>query len=462
MLKLLIVLSAAALFAASIAQPNPAGTWLGTLEIQTIKLRVVFHIAKDGDGYKTTMDSPDQGVTGIAVEQTSFADRKLKLAAPVLTFEFEGTLSEDGQMISGEFRQAGMTFPLELKRTDKVDEPKRPQNPVPPFPYKAEDVEFENKLEGHKLAGTLTTPEGEGPFPAVVLVSGSGPQDRDEFLLGHRPFLIIADHLSRRGIAVLRYDDRGVAKSGGVFANTTSEGFTNDAVAAVDFLMGRDEIDKKKIGIAGHSEGGIIAPIAATRSPNVAFIILLAGTGVPGHDILRLQQRLIAGSAGASQELIDMQTALWDRVIAHMKTAGKDATADQIRGVVNTFCDEDEAREVLRAEWLAGVDSLLTPWLQSFLFHDPRLALRKVTVPVLALNGSLDLQVDAKQNLPEIEKALREGGNKDVTVKEFAGLNHLFQTAETGSPGEYGLIEETFAPAVLKAISDWILARFAR
>lgn len=462
-MRLSILAALVTLFVPALTQPSPVGTWLGSLDVSGIKLRIVFHIQKEGDIYTAKLDSPDQGVSGIPVQRTTFANGTLKLEMPNLMAEFEGKVSEDGTEIAGVFRQAGTEIPLRLRKTDKIEEPKRPQNPKPPFPYNAVEVEFENSKDGHKLAGTLTIPEGEGPFPAVVLVSGSGPQDRDETLMGHKPFWVIADHLSRNGVAVLRYDDRGVGKSGGDFATATTEDFTYDALAAVDFLATRNEVDSSKIGIAGHSEGGLIAPKAAIRSTKVAFIVLLAGPGVPGADILRLQQRLIMKASGVSDAEIEEQSKLWDKIVERFKTLKDGDDSSELKKIVEAhFVGEDEATVSTRAQWNTQLDALLTPWFRYFLTFDPRDALRKVKVPVLAVNGELDLQVDPKQNLPEIERALREGGNKDITLKEFAKLNHLFQTASTGLPSEYGQIEETFSIDVLKAITDWILERFGK
>lgn len=455
MLKLVSLLAALAF-----AQSSPEGTWVGTLEIQFLKLRVVFHIARQGDSYTAKLDSPDQGVMGIPVQKTTFSDRTVKLEMPELLAEFEGKLSDDGTEIVGVFRQAGVAMALTLKKTTQVEEPKRPQNPKPPFPYTSEDVEFENKQEGHKLAGTLTIPEGPGRFPAVVLVSGSGPQDRDETLMGHKPFWVIADHLSRRGIAVLRYDDRGFAKSGGVFATATTEDFTRDAIAAVEYLATRKEIDATKIGVMGHSEGALIAPKAATQSSKVAFVVMLAGPGVPGADILRVQQRSIMKAAGVAGSEINLQTELLEKIVAKLTTMKDDDVSELKKIVDEHFPGDDELSKAARTQWHSQLGSLLTPWFRYFLTYDPREALRKVKVPVLALNGEFDLQVDPKQNLPEIEKALKEGGNEDYTVKELPGLNHLFQTTKTGLPSEYGQIEETFSPSALKIIEEWITKRF--
>jgi hypothetical protein len=298
----------------------------------------------------------------------------------------------------------------------------------------------------------------------VVLVTGSGPQDRDESLLGHRPFAVLADHLTRQGIAVLRYDDRGVAKSTGRFADATSADFAEDALAAVHYLRTRREVGK--IGIAGHSEGGVIAPMVAVRSPDVAFLVLLAGTGLPGDSILKMQSRLIARASGVSAEMIELsaraQTRMFAAVIEGGDSAAMRARLRQIGAEALAQMTEEQRRasRLTPAAMEANIAQISTPWFRYFLAYDPRPTLRRVRVPVLALNGSLDLQVPPKEDLAAIAAALREGGNRDVRTIELPGLNHLFQTTTTGAPTEYAQIEETMSPAALSAISAWILERF--
>ena len=341
------------------------------------------------------------------------------------------------------------------------DAQNRPQNPQPPFPYGVEDVFFDNQDAGARLAGTLTLPEGEGPFPAAVLVSGSGAQDRDEEVFGHRPFWVLADHLSRRGIAVLRYDDRGSFESTGDFDSATSEDFADDALAAVDFLQSRGEIDPQRVGIIGHSEGGLIAPMAATRSDNVAYIVLLAGTGVDGESILLAQQQLIARALGASEEDIALGQAINRAVFAIVKRESDNQTAaDEIIRMIRLYEGLTGAqRRELETAYTAQFSFLLSPWYRFFLTYDPATSLRQVQVPVLAINGTTDLQVPP-DNLEAIADALAEAGNPDYTTVELPNLNHFFQNSSTGSPAEYASIEETFAPEALNVVSDWLVARF--
>jgi pimeloyl-ACP methyl ester carboxylesterase len=339
----------------------------------------------------------------------------------------------------------------------------RPQEPKKPYPYLEEEVSYENKQAGVKFAGTLTLPRSQGPFPAVLLITGSGPQDRDETVFGHRPFLILADYLTRRGIAVLRVDDRGVGGSTGSNADATSEDFVSDTLAGVAFLKGRKEINPKQIGLIGHSEGGMIGPMAAVKSKDVAFLVLLAGPGLPGKDVLVLQGQAILKAKGAAESILAFQRTLQQRMFAVVQEEKENAAAEKkLRQVIaeETAKLSEEDRKALgdvKASAEGQIQTVLSPWFRFFLTFDPRPTLRQVRCPVLALNGEKDVQVDAKENLAAIDKALKDGGNKDVTVKALPELNHLFQTCQTGGLAEYSKIEETFAPAALEVIGDWIV-----
>ena len=444
-----------------------AGTWQGALKVSGgLELRLVFHISqKEDGGYNATLDSPDQGAKGIPTGGVTLKEKHLKIDIPAVAGFYEGDFDEEWQSIEGTWNQGGAALPLTVKRVDKVEELKRPQVPQKPYPYNEENVTWENKEAGLTLAGTLTFPKAGGPFPAAILVSGSGPQDRDESLLGHKPFLVLADHLTRNGIAVLRYDDRGVGKSTGNFASATTEDFARDALAGIGFLKTRKEIDAKKIGLIGHSEGGLIAPMAATQSKSIAYIVMLAGPGLNGAEILYLQSALIAKANGISDELIALGRTNSEKIYAIVTTEKSDSVAaqkirelqkeswagysDEIKAEMEKFGDPEKLLE-------ATIKQLLTPWFRFFLAYEPRSALEKVTCPVLAINGEKDLQVPPKENLSAIEDALKKAGNKMVVTKELPGLNHLFQTSETGAPSEYGKIEETFSPTALQMISDWI------
>jgi pimeloyl-ACP methyl ester carboxylesterase len=457
---------------------NPSdidGSWLGTLELSGgIKLRVVFHIVNTEDGLMATLDSPDQNVKGIPVTKVTRDGTTLKIAIEKINGVFEGRIAPDLSSIDGNFTQ-GVTTPLALHRLKDQSELelRRPQNPTKPYPYRDEDVSYvnkvqnvtlaailtippgdedvyDNKLQNVTLAATLTLPPGKGPFPAVVLITGSGPQDRDESLLGHKPFLVLADYLTRHGIAVLRADDRGTAKSTGNFATATTADFAPDTEAGIAYLKTRPEINHHKTGLIGHSEGGIIAPMIAARNPDVAFIVMMAGSGVPGDEILVAQVQAIAEASGQSHEKAVKQGAKEREILTLIETE-KDPAA------LEKELKEKLAGEAPESQIAAQIKTLTSPWFRYFIAYDPAIALRKVTCPVLALNGEKDTQVPPQQNLPAIRKAMEQAGNKHFEADELPGLNHLFQTAKTGSPNEYLQIEETISPVVLDKISTWIL-----
>jgi len=447
------------------------GSWVGTLVAGPQELQILYHVSRGEDGALTgTMDVPAQGAVGIPLSTVTVDGPTVTMTYPVPGGgTYEGTMSEAGDAIAGTFSQGPASFPMELSRSEGAAEPlPRPQEPKPPFPYLTEDLTFTNPEAGIELAGTLTLPADGGPFPGVVLVSGSGPQDRNEALLGHKPFLVLADHLTRNGIAVLRFDDRGVGESTGDFATATSEDFTSDALAAVAFLRDRPEVARSRVGIAGHSEGGLIAPMAASRSDDVAFIVMLAGPGVPGIDILVAQGELINRAAGTPASVIELNTRIQEG-LADIVAAEPDAEAAEpemlafIREQVQTLPEDirEESADALSDEALAQtVQQFNSPWFRFFLRYDPRPVLERVKVPVLAVIGEKDLQVPSQLNIPEIERAFERGGNEDATVRMLPGLNHLFQEAETGSPAEYAQIEQTMSPLLLEAVSSWILERF--
>lgn len=428
------------------------GAWMGTIEVAaSTKLRVVFHITKSPDGFTATMDSLDQGAKGIPVTSVALHGATLKIEMKQIDGVYEGKVSADKVTIEGTWTQRGMSRPLVLTRAkDQASwEWKRPQNPVRPLPYREEQVSYENKAEADTLAGTLTIPQGRGPFTAVLLITGSGPQDRDESLLGHKPFLVLSDWLTRKGIEVLRVDDRGVGKSTGVFETATTADFATDVEAGVAFLKTRPEVNPKKIGLIGHSEGAIIAPMVAARNTDVGFIVMMAGSGVPGDQILVEQRKLIAEAEGMTEDEAEKDATEEKEVLA-LVVKEKDSSE------LEKDLKERLARDVKEPELGAQVKALTSPWFRYFLAYDPATALRKLQCPVLALNGSKDLQVSPKQNLPSIRAALEQGGNKDFEVVELPGLNHLFQTAVTGAPSEYAKIEETISPVAMEKISGWI------
>jgi pimeloyl-ACP methyl ester carboxylesterase len=430
------------------------GTWLGTLEVGGIKLRVVFHILNTADGLTATMDSPDQGVNGVPATGVTRKGSSLKIELKQKNAAYEGKLSPDLATIDGTYTWRAGNLPLVLKRVkdaSTLERHPRPQDPVKPYPYREEDVSYDNNTaQGVTLAGTLTVPPGKGLFPAVLLIPGSGPHDRDETLLGHKVFLVLADYLTRKGIVVLRGDDRGVGKSTGNLADATTADLATDAEAGVAYLKTRSEVDPHKIGLIGHSEGGLIAPMVAARNADVAFIVMMAGPGVPGDEILVEQVLLISEASGASHDVAEKNATAEREVVTLVKQEKDNA-------VLEKDLREKLAGKIPEAQIDPTIKQLTSPWVRYFIAYDPAPALRKVKCPVLAINGEKDVQVPPKQNLPAIRRALEEGGNQHAEADELPGLNHLFQTAKTGVPSEYSEIEETMSPAAMEKIASWIL-----
>ena len=439
---------------------NITGQWNGVLKVQGTQLRIVFNVNKTDTGFSSTMDSPDQGAKGIPVTSTSFENSNLKLTVSNLGVEYQGTLGNDN-IILGNFKQAGMSFPLNLsKGTVEAEKLSRPQEPKKPYPYLDEEVTFQNTKAGIKLAGTLTLPSKNGNFPAVILISGSGAQNRDEEIMGHKPFLVLSDFLTRNGIAVLRFDDRGTAASTGDFKTATSVDFASDVEAGVAYLQTRKEIDQKKIGLIGHSEGGIIAPMVASNSKAISFIVLLAGTGISGDKLLLLQEDLIFKASGMSDNKLQIIKRINSLVFELVK---KSNSVDQLTGDLTTLLKQevknypDKPGNISDDDFVkAQVSEVVNPWMLNFIKYDPARALTNVKCPVLAINGEKDLQVSPKENLEAIKNALTKGGNTKVTTIEIPGLNHLFQECKTGLPAEYSTIEQTFSPIALSEILKWI------
>jgi pimeloyl-ACP methyl ester carboxylesterase len=442
-------LLAAALYAQKLSDID--GAWSGTLDFGGQKLRIVFHIQNTEDGLTATADSPDQGAKGMGVKLIRDG-AVLKLELTAVGAVFDGKIAADLKTISGTFTQGGHAIPLTLTPAkETAQERRRPQNPVKPYPYKEEEVSYDNTLQSVQLAGTITIPPGPGPFPAVLLITGSGPQDRDETLpFQHRPFLVLADYLTRHGIVVLRADDRGVGKSSGNFAAATTADFATDTEAGLAYLKTRPEVNVHKLGLIGHSEGGVIAPMVAARNSDVSFIIMMAGPGVRGDEIIPAQVAAILEAGGASKQEADKSATAQRELLMLSEHAKDDAV------VAKKISELSDGRNSA-AQAEAQAKQIRSPWYQYFLQYDPALALEKVKCAVLAINGEKDRQVPPGQNLPAIRKALETGGNTHFEVDELAGLNHLFQTAGSGSPTEYAEIEETMSPVALEKIASWIL-----
>ncbi len=444
--------------------------WTGFFDAMGSKtdFAITFRPAEDGQHYSATLSIPVQGAIDLPVVDVQLTSSTVAFTIPgPAQAVFECRRSEDGQTAEGLLKQHGMEFPVQMRRVTETEVsqvgPPRPQTPQPPFPYDQRDVAYTNEMDDTALAGTLTIPKSKGRHPAVILITGSGPQDRDETLFGHKPFLVIADHLTRHGIAVLRVDDRGVGKSTGSTSQSTSLESAGDVLAGIKFLKRQPDIDPARIGLIGHSEGGLIAPLVAVSTMDVKCLIMLGGPGLPGIDILTQQMEAMLQAAKLPEDQIKKHLRAQRDVLDVVAKGGDEAAVrEALRKLImlQTAAAGDVSKEEIKAMVDLHLSSVNSPWMRWFIRHDPRGVLRLVRCPVLALGGSLDFQVPPKKSLPEIEAALKAGENPDGTVKELPGLNHLFQTAQTGMLAEYGTIEQTLAPQVLAEITTWLTKRF--
>jgi len=445
------------------AERDPVGHWQGSLQGM---LRIVVHVERTAEGaLRGTMDSPDQGAMGLALDSLVVTEDSLRFELRRVRGGYAARWDATGDTLVGSWNQSGMSLPLALARTANPSGPRRSQVVAPPYPYDTLAVAFDNpRAPGVRLAGTLTLPPGRGPFPAALLITGSGPEDRDETVFGHHPFRVLADHLTRRGIAVLRVDDRGVGGSTGSSERATSEDFASDALAGFTFLRAQPRINRRRVGLIGHSEGGLIAPLVASRTRDVAFVVMLAGPGVRGDSLLLLQSAAARRTMGIAEASLAGERELNRRVYDRLLAGDSAGVATALRALVEAQLSAlPEAARTAAGDpaTLAGtaLRQVWNPWMRFFAAYDPAPALRRVRCPVLALNGERDVQVTSRENLTGIEAALRAGGNRDVTVRELPGLNHLFQACTSCSVAEYARLEETFAPAALDQVSDWIRAR---
>ncbi len=444
------------------------GDWMGALEVGPVKLRLALHVEPgDKEGLTAKLNSVDQNAL-LPVDTTTFAEGTLRFAITAIGATFTGTLKEDN-VLEGTWSQSGRSLPLTFRRVAQPFTLNRPQNPTGPTPYESREVKIWNASAGIHLAGTLVLPEGNGPFPAVVFVSGSGPQDRDETLMGHKPFLVIADHLARRGVASLRCDDRGVGGSEGNEMESTIRDFATDAEAGLAFLAAQPKIDRKAIGILGHSEGGLIAPLVAATNHDVAFLVLLAPPGEPIKALMVRQLHDVLRQAGVADSLVERAMAAQSEDLALLAdaTLSRDDVQQKLRAkaAVRRSRFTDAERAALGIDPAAieqGIRVSATPWFRSLLREDPGVHLRTLKIPVLALFGDRDLQVAAAVNAKAVRDALAAAGNTTSEIRILPGLNHLFQHAATGAVADYGTIEETFAPEALQLISGWIEEKRSR
>ena len=434
------------------------GNWQSALETHGMRLRLQLHVSHDTEGELiAALDSLDQGVSGLPASKVSLEKTQFYLEIPAVNGSFEGRFDAVKSTLTGKWSQTGAEQDLVFKRSDEPLPLQRPQTPAHPYPYREEIVSFAGSAANVELAGTITLPKGTGPFPAAILIAGSGPLDRDESLAGHKPFLVLADYLTRKGIAVLRYDKRGIGSSTGSVDKTTTLEFASDVQAAVAYLKTRKEINSKRIGLIGHSEGAMIAPYVANHSEDLAWVVLLAAPATKGEDTLMNQSGLIGQVGGLSEPQL-LASLTFDQEAYRVVRDEKDP--DVIREKVKQLVKESGMDAALPPTALeTQLRMLSSPWFRYFLVYDPLPTLQVLRTPTLALYGQKDLQVSPKFNLELTKKALTEAGNTDFDVRELPDLNHLFQHAYSGSPAEYEAIEETFAPEVLAMISDWILPR---
>lgn len=454
------------IFSGVLSAQSISGDWYGTLDAMGTKLALVLHLSEEGGELKGTMDSPDQKAYGLKMDEVSLVGNQFSFQINELAAKYTATLSELG--LSGDFQQAGFDFPLDFGRTPPARNgmKKRVQEPND-FPYSRETVSFSGGAAGVVLAGELTMPLDKKPQQAVILVSGSGGQDRNSELgadINHRPFLVLSDFLTRQGIAVLRYDDRGIAQSTGDYHSATTADFASDAAAALGYLRSRKEIKKASCGIVGHSEGGLIAAMVAAEDQSVDFVVSLAGPGIPSDTLLILQSTAIQEKMGAPAVVVQRNLAPIRKAYAYIKEHPEQSTEEMEAGLVAVFVaafDDFPAplqraigdKEAFARSQITGLNSA---WFRYFLSIDPAVYLSRVGAPFLAINGENDLQVPAKINLDGIAQHLGSGGNEKLTIVELPGLNHLFQASDTGMPSEYGSIEETFSPTAMRIIANWV------
>ena len=460
MITLVIIFS---IFGNNLFAQNIEGIWQGNLEVQPGKTMLfIFKISESNKSYFTKLDIPSQGLKNLQPASTTFLDNNLIINASNLGFKFDGMLNEESGEIKGSFQEGLNIVPLILIKkikAEQVETPKRPQEPSKPYPYLVEEVNIYNSEDHISLAGTLTLPKSSNQHtPVVILISGSGPQDRNEAYMGHKPFLVLADYLTRKGIAVLRYDDRGVGESTGNFEKATTVDFSNDVLKIIEFLKNRTDIDTHNIGLIGHSEGAIIAPKVANNSKNVSFIVMLAGTGVLGKQV-SLQQALDYRNFPVEDE-----EKYRDYIVKAIDIAASDKDITIVKKDLKSFYQDSEVLNSIlppninKDEFIENlVKSRTNPWIRYFYNYNPAEEIAKIGIPALALYGSKDTQVPPKYNMQAVKEALEESNSENYEVVLMQGLNHLFQESTTGHISEYPKIEETMSPKVLEKISGWIL-----
>jgi len=439
------------------------GVWSGKTMRGEKELTFVFQIKKENNTYSSTMAVPTFRIDGIKPTATSFEKGTLIIDGSNVGMTYEGTYNKELEQFEGTYKEGAIVLSLNLKRgAAKIADSKRPQEPVKPYPYYEEEVVFENVEAKISLSGTLTLPSKERKYPVAILISGSGAQDRDETFMGHKPFLVLSDYLTRQGIGVLRFDDRGHGKSTGDFGAATTVDFSKDVLSAVTYLKSRKDIDLKHIGLIGHSEGGIIAPLVANQTKDVSFIVLLASTGISGAELSVMQSKTLRGFPVKDEVAYEKDTRKAIAIVTSNKSTKE--IKNELTAHYNAFLRPiltslGAPEKNINAFITTQIKTSIKPWSRYFLQYNPADEFEKLQIPVLSLNGNKDTQVDAKINQAGIKNALIKGKNKDYKIVELENLNHFFQECETGKMNEYRKIDQTFSPVALKEISDWVLKR---
>jgi len=438
-----------------------SGDWSGKAKRGDKEITFVFNIKKEGTNYSSVMNVPTFRISGMKPAVTTFTNGKLTIDGSNLGMSYIADFNTELQQFEGNYKEGGIEMELNLKKGSvEIADQRRPQEPVKPYPYYEEEVVFKNNEANITLAGTLTLPNKNGIFPVAILISGSGPQDRDETFMGHKPFLVLADHLTKQGIGVLRFDDRGQGESTGDFGNATTEDFSKDVLSAIAYLKTRKDVDKKNIGLIGHSEGGIIAPLAANNTNDVAFMVLLASTGISGTELSVIQSKTLRQFPVKDEKAYEENSRKAIAIVTSDKSEEEIKT--ELTAHYNNFLRPilsglNVPEKNINAFINNQVNTSIKPWSRYFLLYNPADEIEKLQIPVLSLNGSKDTQVNAKINQNGIRQALIKGGNKDYKILELENLNHFFQECDTGKMDEYRKIEQTFSPIALKEISKWVL-----
>lgn len=466
MRNLLMLLAAMVLQQVAYSQITFAGRWAGALnEVRNLKLS--FNITEEKDSLKATLDVPSQGAKDVPCTKVTVIKDSIRIDMKMLNGWYEGKLT-DVNKIDGVWTQNGMGIPLVLTRTLGKIELNRPQTPKPPYTYNSEDIIFYSENKGLYYGATITTPKDGDKHPALIMITGSGPQNRDEEIFGHKPFAVVADHLTKQGYVVLRVDDRGVGKSGGDRTNTTSADYAQDVKEAIHYLKSRKEVDKKKIGLYGHSEGGMIAQMVAAESKDVAFIILMAAPGIKVTELMTEQNKAVLASGGLDAATVESYAKLYKGIVEQVaKATNQDTLRVKLINVVDKWLPTADKNTIATTIGITDVVSkekfvdefmsqIWNKWWAFFLQYDPQPVLSKLSCKVLALNGDKDIQVLSRSNLEGINKALASSKSKDYETREVTGVNHLFQECTTCTAQEYGELEQTIKPEVLDIVTTWL------